>query len=135
MGQTDQMASVDDYIGGLPVWQRALCEKLRALIHAADAGIEETIKRSVQPYFVLEGNVCALLATKDHVNLFIYDGGLTPDPDKIITSGHGNKTARCIAFYEGDKIPVRALRKMIKRIAAMNRAGGWRKLARERRSM
>jgi hypothetical protein len=28
----------------------------------------------VQPYFVLEGNICALLATKDHVNVFLYDG-------------------------------------------------------------
>ena len=26
----------------------------------------------MQPYFVLEGNVCALLAAKDHVNLFLY---------------------------------------------------------------
>jgi hypothetical protein len=30
---------------------------------------------------VLEGNVCALLATKDHVNLFLYDGGIVPDPE------------------------------------------------------
>ena len=32
----------------------------------------------VQPYFVLKGNVCALLATKDHVNLFVYDGAIVP---------------------------------------------------------
>ena len=120
-------ARVDEYIGKLPDWQQAVCKKLRALIHSADPEIEEAIKRRVQPYFVLDGNLCALLAAKDHVNLFIYDGGLTPDPEQIITGGHDNKTARSIAFYEGDKIPARALRQMIKRIAAMNRAGGWRK--------
>jgi hypothetical protein len=32
----------------------------------------------VQPYFVLRGNVCALLAAKDHVNLFLYNGGIVP---------------------------------------------------------
>ena len=47
---------------------------------AADPAIEETINRSVQPYFVLDGNVCALLATKDHVNLFLYDPTV-PDPE------------------------------------------------------
>jgi len=29
-------------------------------VHAADPEVEETIKRSVQPYFVLRGNICAL---------------------------------------------------------------------------
>jgi hypothetical protein len=41
----------------------------------------------VQPYFVLDGNVCALLVTKHHVNLFLYDGATVPDPDNIITAG------------------------------------------------
>jgi hypothetical protein len=30
--------------------------------------VSETIKRSRQPYFVLQGNICALLAARDHVN-------------------------------------------------------------------
>jgi hypothetical protein len=88
----------------------------------------ETIKRTVRPYFVLEGNVCALLATKDHVNLFVYDGGIVPDPAGIITAGHENKTARTIAFYRGDAINETALAVMLKQIIANNRAGGWRKL-------
>lgn len=78
---------VDDYIAGLPDWQQEICEQLRDLIHAADPDVAETIKRTVQPYFVLEGNVCALLAAKDHVNLFLYDGGIVPDPEGIITAG------------------------------------------------
>jgi hypothetical protein len=93
---------VDDYIDRLPDWQQAICRELRNLIHRADPDISETIKRTVQPYFVLQGNVCALLATKDHVNLFLYDGGIVPDPEGIITAGHENKTARMISFYRGD---------------------------------
>jgi len=119
---------IDEYIDALPDWQQAICRRLRELIHAADPDVTETIKRTVQPYFVLEGNVCALLATKDHVNLFLYDGGIVPDPERIITAGHANKTARTIAFHRGDTINARALTAMLRQIIANNRAGGWRKL-------
>ncbi len=121
---------VDQYLDGLPNWQRELCHRLRDLIHAADPEIAETIKRTVLPYFVLKGNVCALLAAKDHVNLFLYDGGIVPDPQGIITGGHANKTARMISFQEGDAINEPALTAMLRQIAAINRAGGWRKLKR-----
>jgi hypothetical protein len=119
---------VDNYIDALPEWQRRTCQELRDLIHAVDSEIVETVKRRVQPYFVLQGNVCALLAARDHVNLFLYDGGIVPDPDGIITAGHDNKTARTISLYEGEKVSARALRTMLKQIVANNRAGGWRKL-------
>lgn len=124
--QTDPR--VDAYIDALPDWQQAICRRLRELIHAADPELVETIKRTVQPYFVLDGNVCALLATKDHVNLFLYDGGIAPDPEGIITAGHENKTARLIALYRGDAIDEPALTAMLRQIVANNRAGGWRKL-------
>ena len=124
--QTDPR--VDDYIDALPDWQQGICRRLRDLIHAADPELTETIKRTVQPYFVLDGNVCALLAAKDHVNLFLYDGGIVPDPEGIITAGHGNKTARRIAFYRGDAINAPALTAMLEQMIANNRAGGWRKL-------
>ncbi|MFL5724917.1 MAG: DUF1801 domain-containing protein, partial [Chloroflexota bacterium] len=67
---------VDAYIAPLPEWQRQICQEVRDIVHEADPEIEETIKRTVQPYFVLEGNVIALLAAKDHVTVFLYDGGL-----------------------------------------------------------
>jgi hypothetical protein len=119
---------VDDYIRALPTWQQEICAQVRDIVHAADAEVEETIKRSVRPYFVLEGNICALLATKDHVNVFLYDGGIVPDPESIITAGHQNKTARQIAIYADSTINKRALRRMFEQIIANNRAGGWRKL-------
>jgi hypothetical protein len=121
---------VDEYIAGLPEWQQALCRELRELIHCADPEVKETIKRSVQPYFVLEGNVCALLAARDHVNLFLYDGGIVPDPEGIITGGHENKTARTVAFRRDEAVNARALTAMLRQIIAKNRAGGWRKLKR-----
>jgi hypothetical protein len=82
----------------------------------------------VQPYFVLHGNVCALLAATDHVNLFLYDGAIVPDPDGIITAGHDNKTARTVAFRQGEPVNSPALSAIFRQIIANNRAGGWRKL-------
>jgi hypothetical protein len=119
---------VDAYIDGFPPWQRAVCQRVRDLVHATDPEVQETIKRRVQPYFVLEGNICALLATKDHVNVFLYDGGIVPDPESIVTGGHDNQTARTVAIYENDAINDSALAAMFGHIIANNRAGGWRKL-------
>ena len=119
---------VDAYLDGLPPWQRELCQRLRDIVHAADPEVQETIKRTVQPYFVLEGNVCALLATKDHVNLFVYDGAIVADPHGLVNAGHDNATARTIAFWEGDPVNEPALLEFLRRIIANNRAGGWRKL-------
>jgi len=119
---------VDAYIAALPDWQQAVCRQVRDLVHAADPDVTETIKRTRQPYFVLDGNICALLAAKDHVNVFLYDGGIVPDPEQIITGGHDNKTARTVAIREGESINAPALTDMFRQIIANNRAGGWRKL-------
>jgi hypothetical protein len=123
---------VDAYFATLPPWQQAICREVRDLVHAADREVVETIKRTKLPYFVLHGNVCALLAAKDHVNVFIYDGGIVPDPEGIVTGGRDNKTARTIALREGQVIKVRALSAIVKHIIANNRAGGWRALRSKR---
>jgi hypothetical protein len=121
---------IDAYIDSLPDWQQQVCTKVRALVHAADPQVAETIKRSKLPYFVLEGNICALLAAKDHVNVFVYDP-IVPDPHRIITAGHDNKTARTVAIRRNDRINERALVAMFKAIIANNRRGGWRKVTAE----
>jgi hypothetical protein len=119
---------VDAYIDALPAWQQAICLEVRDLVHAADPEVAETIKRTVQPYFVLNGTICALLAAKDHINVFLYDGAIVPDPEHIITAGHTNTTARTVAFRVGETINAPALGEMFRQIIANNRAGGWRKI-------
>jgi hypothetical protein len=123
---------VDDYIGKLPAWQQVICQRVRDLVHEADPEVVETIKRTVQPYFTLKGNVAALLAARDHITVFLYDGGLAPDPEGIITGGHGNETGRMIAIHKDEPINERALINLFRAIIADNRAGGWRKLKRDR---
>lgn len=118
---------IDEYIESLPDWQQGICRRVRDLVHAADPDVIETIKRTRQPYFTLEGNICALLGAKGHVNVFIYDP-IAPDPEGIINQGHGNLTARAIQVRHGDVINERALVNLFKAVIANNRAGGWRKL-------
>ena len=127
MGHTKD-ARVDSYIDALPHWQQAICREVRDIVHSADPDVVETIKFRDRPYFVLDGNVCALLAAKGHVNVFLYDGAIVPDPEGIITGGHENKTARQISIHEGETINAPALKAMFTHIIANNRAGGWRKM-------
>jgi hypothetical protein len=121
---------IDAYIDRLPEWQAAICRQVRELAHEADLQVVETIKRGDRPYFVLEGNICALLATKDHVNVFLYDGAIVPDPQGIITGGHDNATARTVAIYRDEPLNAPALLEMFRAIIANNRAGGWRHIKR-----
>jgi hypothetical protein len=122
----DKDPRVDQFISSLPAWQKELCAKVRKLIHEAEPEIEETIKRGERPYFVLQGNVCAFQATKDHLNVFIYDP-IAPDPEKIINQGQGNVAARSIQIYEHDSLNKEAFKNLIKAVVKNNRAGGWRK--------
>ena len=119
---------VDAYLDELPDWQRDIGQRVRDLVHEAAPEVAETIKRTVQPYFVLDGNICALLGARDHINVFLYDGAIVPDPEGIITAGHDNETARTVSFHRDDPVNERALLAMFRQIIANNRAGGWRKL-------
>ena len=131
MADTTHDPRGDAYIESLPDWQQGICRRVRALAHAADPELTETIKRTDRPYFVLRGNVCALLAAKDHVNVFLYDP-LVPDPAGVITSGHENKTGRTVSIYREEAIIAEALVAVFRTIIAHNRAGGWRKVVRQR---
>jgi hypothetical protein len=122
---TDQR--VDHYIDTLPDWQQDICRRVRDLVHAADPDVIETIKRTNRPYFTLDGNICALLAAKDHINVFIYDP-IAPDPEGIINQGQDNLTARAIQVRQGEAINERALLSLFQAVIANNRTGGWRKV-------
>ena len=127
--QTDPR--VDEYINSLPTWQQDIARQVRDLVHAADPDVTETIKRTQQPYFTLDGNICALLGTKNHLNIFIYDP-IASDPDGIINQGQGNLTARAIQVRQGETINESALLNLFKEVIKNNRMGGWRKLSKQK---
>ena len=112
-------------------WQREVAKTVRRLVHEADPAVEEVIKRRTQPYFVLDGNICALLSAKDHLNVFIYDP-IAPDPHGLINQGQGNATARGIQVHPGDELDEAALAELFRAVIKNNRAGGWRKVQSQR---
>ena len=118
---------VDEYIDALPEWQRDVARRVRRLVHEADPEVEEVIKRSRQPYFVLQGNICALLGARNHLNVFIYDP-IAPDPHGLINQGRDNATARGIQVRRDDALDETALLDLLRAVIANNRAGGWRNL-------
>jgi hypothetical protein len=130
MAESRDTHAVDAYIAALQPWQREVAETIRRLVHEADPDVEEVIKRRTQPYFVLDGNVCALLGAKDHLNVFIYDP-IAPDPHGLINQGPGNATARGIQVCPCDELDEAALVELFRAVIANNRAGGWRKVQSE----
>ena len=124
---------VDEYIKSLPSWQQKMCREVRDLVHVADLDVRETIKRSKLPYFTLDGNICALMGCKVHVNIFIYDP-IAPDPEGIINQGQANSSARAIQVFKGEPIKKRALLNLFRAVIANNRAGGWRRLRQNRKT-
>ena len=120
-------SEIDKYIDSLPDWQQTICSTVRAWIHAADPSIEEQIKFTDRPYFYHKGNVAALLAAKNHVNVFIYDP-IASDPKGIINQGTNNATARSIQVSKEQSIDKAAFIELIQEVVANNEAGGWRKL-------
>jgi hypothetical protein len=49
MADTTHDPRVDAYIELLPDWQQGICRRVRALVHAADPEVTETIKRTDRP--------------------------------------------------------------------------------------
>lgn len=58
--------------------------------------------------------------------MFLYDGGIVPDPEGIITAGYDNQTARTVGVRAGETLNTGALPAMFRQTIADNRAGGWR---------
>ena len=115
-------------IDAFPGWQADLARRVRELVHEAEPEIVEEVRFGNRPYFLYQGVVCAMQATKDHLNVFLYDGGLAPHPHGLITDGFQNATGRQIKLFQPGGLNERAFVEMIRSIVGMNRAGGWRRL-------
>jgi hypothetical protein len=61
---------------------------------------------------------------------FLYDGGIVPDPEGIITGGHASKTGRTVAIRYGEAVTAPAPTALFRQIIANDRVvGGWRELS------
>jgi hypothetical protein len=111
---------IDLLIAGLADWRGKTLAGVRKSILEADGEIVEEWKWMGSPVWSRGGMIAVGNAHKDKVKLTFSRGASLPDPDKLFNAGLDGKTWRAIDLYEGDKVEVTALKKLIRAAVAFN---------------
>src|SRR6478752_2711314 len=82
----------------MPPEIKAMCIRLRALVHEACPGIVEDWKWG--PNFYYEGKVCNVWGFKQHASIVFFNGVNMKDPKGLFNSGEDNSSSRTIKFFE-----------------------------------
>jgi hypothetical protein len=113
---------IDQLIAGLDDWRGKTLASLRKTILAADKAIVEEWKWMGSPVWSRDGIIAVGNAHKEKVKLTFAHGAKLADPDKLFNAGLTGSTWRAIDVFEGDKINVVALKKLIRAAVAFNQA-------------
>jgi hypothetical protein len=111
---------VDAYIKNQDQWKSEILATLRNVIHEADPDIVEDWKWEV-PVFVHKTMVCAISSFKEHVKINFFKGAKLSDPHKLFNNGFDSKQHRSIDFKEGDSVPEKELKDIIKEAMELNK--------------
>jgi hypothetical protein len=119
------------HIDSLADWRGALLSRLRRLIQAAAPSLVEEWKWNT-PVWSCGGNVLAIGAFADHVNVNFFKGASLPDPRGLLNAGLEAKATRAIDIREGDRLDEAAFKKLVRAAVALNQGkagapGGARK--------
>ena len=112
---------VKAYIAGLPEFSRQICEKLRAIILAADGRLKEEWKWG--PHYNYKGMVCGFGAFQQHVKCTFFNGAGMQDNDKLFNNCVDNQFSRSIRYTSADEIDEAQLGKYVKESVAVNEQG------------
>ena len=105
----------------MPPAIKAMCIKLRALVHEAEPGIIEDWKWG--PNFYYEGKVCNVWGFKQHASIVFFNGVNMKDPDGLFNSGQDNSWSRTIKFTALNEIKDKAIIAYVKEAVKLNKAG------------
>lgn len=120
---------IDARIAGLDDWRGAMLARLRALIHAADPEVIETVKwrkpsnPSGVPIWEHAGIVCTGEVYKGYVKLTFARGAALADPAGLFNASLDGGTRRAIDIREGDPIDEAAMKALIRAAVVLNTAG------------
>jgi hypothetical protein len=109
-------------------WRGGMLKRLRALIHAADPKVVETLKWAKVsnplgvPVWEHDGILCTGETYKDKVKLTFAAGAALPDPSGLFNSSLDGNVRRAVDFREGDKIDEKAFKALIRAAVAHNTA-------------
>ena len=113
---------IDARINELGDWRGEMLARLRAIIHAADPGVEETWKWRGVPVFEHDGIITTGETYKAVVKLTFAKGAALPDPAGLFNSSLDGNARRAIDFREGDKVNEKALKTLVKEAVKLNTA-------------
>jgi len=107
--------NTDEYLKGIPEWQRGNLTLFRKLIHKVSPDITEEIKWGVPVFMQDKKLVFAMSSFKAHTKYnFITNGALLADPHKLFNNGFDSKKSRGIDLLEGQSIDKFALEDLVK---------------------
>jgi hypothetical protein len=105
---------IDQLIAELTDWRGKTLASIRKSFLEADREIIEEWKWMGSPVWSHDGMIAVANAHKDKVKVTFSQGARLPDPDKLFNAGLEGKVWRAIDLFEGDKINVRALKKLVR---------------------
>lgn len=117
---------IDGKIAGLGDWRGATLAKLRALIHAADPDVGETVKwqkpsnPSGVPVWEHAGILCTGETYKDKVKLTFAKGAALADPKQLFNSSLDGNMRRAIDLFEGDSVDEAAFKALVRAAVEAN---------------
>lgn len=114
-------ALITEAFDKMPDSIKAMCEKLRTLVHEAEPNIVEDWKWG--PNFYYEGKVCNVWGFKQHASIVFFNGVNMTDAKKLFNAGEANSSGRTIKFTSVDEIKDKVIIAYIKEAVKLNKAG------------
>jgi hypothetical protein len=113
---------IDERIASLGDWRGETLARVRAIIHEALPGVEETWKWRGTPVWEQGGMICTGETYKTAVKLTFAKGATLPDPRGLFNSSLDGNVRRAIDIHEGEAIDAAALSALVKAAAELNAA-------------
>jgi hypothetical protein len=113
---------IDGRIAELGDWRGETLARMRALIHEADPGVEETWKWRGVPVWEHAGILCTGETYKAVVKLTFAKGASLPDPAGLFNSSLEGNTRRAIDIGQGAQVDAAAFKALVRAAVALNTA-------------
>lgn len=111
---------IDERIASLGDWRGETLARVRAIIHEALPGVEESWKWRGTPVWEQDGMICTGETYKAAVKLTFAKGAALPDPAGLFNSSLDGNVRRAIDIHEGEAIDAAALSALVKAAAELN---------------
>ena len=113
---------IDERIASLGDWRGETLARVRAIIHEALPGVEETWKWRGTPVWEQGGMICTGETYKTAVKLTFAKGAALPDPKGLFNSSLDGNVRRAIDIHEGEAVDEAALKNLVRAAVAQNLA-------------